>query len=72
MRLARQAVRLEENEPIYRNTLAAAYAEAGNFDAAIAEQKRATEMLRQAGEYGKIANYQTRLELYRNRQPYRD
>ncbi len=71
MRLAREAVRLE-NDPYYRDTLAAAYAEAGQFDNAVAEQERAIEMLWAAGQRDEIADYQTRLDLYRGRQPYRE
>ncbi len=54
------------------HTLAAAYAEAGRFDDAIAEQQRAIEMLRAAGNYDAVADFQTRLDLYRRRQPYRE
>ena len=69
--LAREAVRLNDG-PALRDTLAAAHAEAGQFDDAVAEQERAIEMLRAAGQYDEIADYQTRLDLYRRRQPYRD
>ncbi len=64
-------VRLND-EPNYRDTFAAAYAEAGQFYDAVAEQERAIEMLRAAGNHDKISDYQTRLDLYQNRQPYRD
>lgn len=70
VRLARESVRLGD-APEYRDTLAAAYAEAGQFDDAIAEQERAMEMLREAGRHNEIADLQTRLNLYRNGQPYR-
>ena len=72
VRLAREAVRLDENEPGFRGTLAAAYAEAGQFDAAAAEQERAIEMLRAQGKGDEVAGLQTRLKLYRSRQPYRE
>ena len=36
------------------------------------ERDRAIEMLRAAGKHDKIADPQTRLDLYQNRQPYRD
>ncbi len=45
---------------------------AGRFADAVAEQERAIEMLRAAGNHDKISDYQTRLDLYQNRQPYRD
>ena len=72
VRLAREAIRLDEDEPSFRGTLAAAYADAGQFDDAVAEQDRAIDMLRTAGRDDEVADSQTRLELYRNRQPYRE
>ena len=71
VRLAREAVRLKD-EPTYHVTLAAAYAESRRFADAIAEQQRAIEMLKAAGQHDQVADYQTRLDLYRNRQPYRE
>ena len=73
VRLAREAIRLDDN-PYTRDTLAAAYAEAGRFNDAMAEQERAIEMLRRAGKDDEIAKdgYRTRLDHYRNRQPYRE
>ena len=52
--------------------VAAAFVEAEQFDNAIAEQERAIEMHRAAGQRDEIADYQTRLDLYRGRQPYRE
>ncbi len=71
VRLAQEAVRLSD-DPNYRDTLAAAYAEAGQFDDAVAEQERAIEMLRTARRGDEVADYQTRLDLYRYGQPYRE
>ncbi len=71
VRLAREAVRLDDH-PGYRDTLAAAYAEAGRFDDAVAEQERAIEMLRAAGRHDEVADYRSRLDLYRRGQPYRE
>ena len=71
VRLAREAVRLIDN-PAIRDTLAAAYAEAGQFDDAVAEQQRAIEMLRAAGRDDEVADFQNRLDLYRYGQPYRN
>ncbi len=64
-------VRLND-EPNYRDTFAAAYAEAGQFDNAVAEQERAIEMLRTAGRDDEVSDYQTRFDLYRYGQPYRE
>ncbi len=72
VRLAREAIGLID-APAIRDTLAAAYAEAGQFDDAVAEQQRTIEMLRVAGaSEAVIAAFQARLELYRNRQPVRE
>ncbi len=71
IRLAREAVRLID-APAFRDTLAAAYAEAGQFGDAAAEQERAIEMLRTAGRDDEVADFQNRLDLYRYGQPYRD
>jgi serine/threonine-protein kinase len=49
--------------------LAAAYAEAGDFEDAIKYQKRAMEM---AGAKNRRAELEKRLELYRNNKPFRD
>ena len=55
--------------PGIRDTLAAAYAEAGQFDDAVAEKQRTIEMLRVAGATeAAIAAFQARLELFRNGQ----
>ncbi len=50
------------------DTLAAAYAEAGDFDAAVKWQSKAIELSRDAI---KIKAYRDRLELFRQKQPYR-
>ena len=47
-------------------------AEVGRFDAAVAEQERAIEMLRAVGEHDAVADFQSRLDLYLRRQPYRE
>ena len=71
VRLAQEAVRLGD-DPGYRDTLAAAFAEAGRFGDAVAEQERAIEMLRAAGKHDKLADLQSRLDLYRQHRPYRE
>lgn len=55
---------------VYRDTLAAAHAEAGDFDLAVTEQKKALEdKAIVAAERKKM---EERLELYRAKKPYRD
>jgi tetratricopeptide (TPR) repeat protein len=53
----------------YIDTLAAAYAEAGNFDQAVKYQKQAAEMAKASPNSGKITE---RLALYEQRKPYRE
>ena len=55
----------------YRDTLAAAFAEAGQFGEAVAEQERAIKLLRAAGRRDEVAAYQSRLDLYLRDRPYR-
>ncbi len=56
-------------DPRFLDTLAAAKAEAGDFDAAVSSQKRAIELL--TNERQK-ANYRSRLALYQGKKPYRE
>ena len=71
VRLAKKAVSLQDRVALYHDTLAAAYAEAGRFEDAVAEQYRAITMLHVAGKNEAIAHFQSRLDLYRQRRPYR-
>ena len=51
---------------------APAYGEVGQFDDSVAEQDRAIEMLRAVGRHDKATDFQTHLDLYRSRKPYRE
>ena len=53
------------------DALGAAYAEAGKFDEATATAKRVIELARQSGNPKLVSYFQKRLQLYENRQPYR-
>ncbi len=55
----------------YRDTLAAAYAEAGRFTEAVREQKRAITMARQEG-ISDLAGWLTRLRHYKRGYPFRE
>ena len=52
-------------------TLSAAYAEAGKFSDAVHEQERAIDMLEAEDRMDDIADYASRLILYRQNKPYR-
>jgi len=54
--------------PMYLDTLAAAYAEAGDFANAVTIQKEAIEKLTNRNE---LADYKSRLSLYQQGKPYR-
>jgi tetratricopeptide (TPR) repeat protein len=56
------------NQPAYLDTLAAAYAEAGDFAAAVKWQSRAIELL---PDEAMKADFQSRLALYQAGKPYR-
>ncbi len=61
--------RSAEGVPTIIDTLAAACAEAGDFDQAMRRQGQAIELLTDAK---KKEDYATRLKLYRERKPYRE
>lgn len=67
--LAKQAVALSDT-PTAHDALAAAYAEAGRFDEAVAEQRRTMEMMRKQGLTAD-PSFDARLTLYMQRHPYR-
>jgi tetratricopeptide (TPR) repeat protein len=55
----------------YVTTLAAAYAEAGDFDAAVKWQKNAIDLLTEKQEHLR-ADFEERLKLYQSGKPYRE
>jgi WD40 repeat protein/tetratricopeptide (TPR) repeat protein len=55
----------------YVGTLAAAYAEAGDFDSAVKRQKKAIDLLTEQEE-GLRADFEERLKLYQSGKPYRE
>jgi Flp pilus assembly protein TadD len=68
--LAERACRLTNNErPFYLGTLAAAYAEAGRFNDAIATAEKARDLARKAGLEKVAERNEQLLELYRAGQP---
>jgi protein O-mannosyl-transferase len=69
-KLANQMTSYQQPEAL--DTLAAAYAEAGNFSEAISTAQRAIELARASGRSDLAKEIQQRLALYRQGQPYRD
>lgn len=57
-------------QPAYIDTLAAAYAEAGDFTSAVKWQKKAMDLLK--GPASSRTDYESRLRLYESGKPYRE
>jgi tetratricopeptide (TPR) repeat protein len=73
VRLAQQANALSGgHHPVILDTLAAAYAEAGEFEQACATAEQALELSRNTQPPDWISAAQQRLEQYRSNQPHRD
>ncbi len=71
--LGEQACRLEEYKvPIYLDTLAAAYAEVGEFKQAVQTAQRALQLARDAGQKKLVREIESRLESYRAKRPWRE
>jgi tetratricopeptide (TPR) repeat protein len=69
---ALKAIELSSEHPIFVDTLAAAYAEAGDFAKAAETQARAIEVLSANGTRPAIEDFQSRLDLYNQNMPYRE
>jgi tetratricopeptide (TPR) repeat protein len=74
IRLATDAIRLTDatNGAGAVDTLAAAYAESGQFAEAVKTAQRAAALAQSSGDTNLAADILRRLELYRANQPYRD
>ena len=66
----RACERVQWAQPRYMDTLAAAYAEAGDFGSAVCLEREAVACL-PAGDTNRAA-FRGRLQLYENKEPYRD
>ena len=72
VKLTQKAITLDRNAQIL-DTLAAAYAEAGQFDMAVSTQHKAIAMMKKEGEEKKIiAQSIKRLAAYESNQPWRE
>jgi arylsulfatase A-like enzyme/Flp pilus assembly protein TadD len=73
VRLAERAVeRTARRQPVMLDTLAAAYAAAGDFDRAAAVAQEAMSLAASGGPVGLSGEIGTRLELYRQKKPFRE
>ena len=71
-REAQMALGLDASDPEFYDTLAAAYAEAGDFESAIESQNEAIGLWRAQHDDESIRGGEERLALYRAGSPYRD
>jgi len=62
----------DENNAQHMDVLAAAYAQAGQFDRAVDRADRAAALARVAGHADQAAAIAERLDLYKSRKPYRE
>ena len=73
VRLAERAVDLTgRRQPVMLDTLAAAYAAAGDFDRAVTVAQEAMALAASGGPAGLSAEIAARLELYRQKKPFRE
>ena len=71
--LARNLNRVsKQNNPFFIRTLAAAYAEAGQFDLAIETAQGASELANAQGQHSLATQIQDETDLYRQHLPFRD
>jgi len=69
--LSKKAIKMDHN-PLYLDTLAAAYAEQGKFDMAVMTQKEVIRFLRGKLDTAVIDAFKKRLANYRANQPWRE
>lgn len=68
---AKKAIDLDPESQMF-DTLAAAYAEAGDFDMAVKNQEKAIELLKEEGRSDNLDGFEKRLESYKRDIPWRD
>ncbi|MCL1126558.1 tetratricopeptide repeat protein [Shewanella surugensis] len=67
--IAKALLASNKNNPIYLDNLAAAYAEQGNFKAAVETQQKAIKIIEKGNDFNA---YVKRLSLYKKQQPFRE
>jgi TPR repeat protein len=73
LKILEPALAASEQKPsAYVDTLAAAYAEAGQFDKAVQAQQDAIDIERAAHRGSDLSRFEERLALYRRHEPYRE
>ncbi|PIW62524.1 tetratricopeptide repeat protein [Shewanella sp. CG12_big_fil_rev_8_21_14_0_65_47_15] len=70
--LSLQLLKVNENDPTNLDNLAAAYAEIGDFGAAISTQQKAIEALKMSAEITKTNEFMQRLQTYEQKRAYRE
>jgi Flp pilus assembly protein TadD len=70
--LAERARSLDGDDPGILDTLAAAYAEAGRYEEAVATARRAIDLARAVGHPELVADFTTHLAAYERREPWRE
>lgn len=66
LELVKKAISLDKSDPHFIDTLAACFAEIGNFKSAIIKQQEAIFMLKSTGEQEDLLLFNKRLESYKN------
>ncbi|MGE6433714.1 sel1 repeat family protein [Shewanella baltica] len=70
--LSLKLLKVNENDPTNLDNLAAAYAEVGDFGAAISTQQKAIEALKMSAEMTKTDEFLQRLQTYEQKRAYRE
>jgi tetratricopeptide (TPR) repeat protein len=72
VQLLEQSTTHPETPSAYLDTLAAAYAETGQWEKAVSTMKRAIDRLREEGSTSSLGDFENRLASYERKEPYRD
>ncbi len=72
LELSQQLLKLNANDPTHLDNLAAAYAEVGDFKAAVSTQQKAIAAILQTNEAAKVDEFRRRLQGYQQKRAYRE